>query len=106
MKQRLKLAGVFSSKVNEVKIITAENKKHLQIFSMDQSLGENNCKLPARIQGEGRDLAFNWRFLADGLRAIKTEEVFFGLNEDNKPAMIKSPNDTSYFYVLMPILKA
>jgi len=28
-----------------------------------------------------------------------------GFNEDNKPALLKSPNDASYFYLLMPILK-
>ena len=101
----LKLAGVFSSKVSEIKIRTSENNKSIEVFSHDQS-GENNYLLPARVQGKPREISFNWRFLLDGLRALKTEDIFWGINEENKPALLRSPQDGSYFYVLMPILRA
>ncbi|KKW48063.1 MAG: polymerase III subunit beta protein [Parcubacteria group bacterium GW2011_GWA1_59_11] len=102
----LRLAGVFSSRVNEVRIRIPENKKNIEVFSVDQTVGENNYLLPAKIQGKAREISFNWRYLTDGLKAIKTDEVFWGLNEENRPALLKSPKEASYFYVLMPILKA
>jgi len=37
---------------------------------------------------------------------LKSEEVYLGLNEDNKPALLKSPGEGSYFYILMPVLRA
>ena len=100
----LKLAGVFSARVNEVRIKVSD-KKTVEVFSTEQSVGENNYLLPARVQGANRELSFNWRYLLDGLKSLATEDVFWGVNEESKPALLKSPNDASYFYVLMPILK-
>lgn len=102
----LKLSGIFSAKSNEVKIKILDNKKALEISSSDQSVGENSYLLPARIEGSAKEICFNWKYLSDGLRATKSEEVVFGVNDDNKPSIIKSPKDASYFYIVMPILKA
>ncbi len=102
----LKVAGVFSSRVNEVKIKIGADKKTIEVFSNEQSLGENDYVLAAQTQGEPKELSFNWRYLLDGLKALASDEVFWGLNDDNKPAILKSAKDGSYFYVLMPILKA
>lgn len=103
----LRLAGVFSPKINEVRIKIPESKKGvLEVFSMDQALGENSYLLPAKIQGKPQDISFNWRYLSDGLKSITSKDVFWGINKENKPALLRAPGDTSYFYVLMPILKA
>ena len=40
------------------------------------------------------------------MKGIRTEDVFFGLQEDAGPALIRSTSDNSYFYILKPILKA
>ena len=101
----LKLAGIFSARTNEVKMNVLENKKAVGISSSDQALGENNYILPAKFRGDAKEMSFNWRYLSDGLKALTTDDVFLGFNEDNKPALLKSPNDASYFYLLMPILK-
>ncbi len=102
----LKLSGIFSANSNEIKLKVLENKKTIEISSSDQSLGENNYVLPAKIEGSAKEIFFNWKYLSDGLKAVKSEEIFFGMNDDNKPAVIKSPKDISYFYLVMPILKA
>ncbi len=101
----LKLAGIFSARTNEVKMNILENKRAVGISSSDQSVGENTYILPAKFRGDAKEMSFSWRYLSDGLKALKTDEVFLGLNEDNKPALLRSPNDASYFYLLMPILK-
>jgi len=102
----LKLASVFSSKVNEVHIRALTDQKNIEVFSLDQSLGDNDCTLPAQIKGTNKETGFNWRYLSDGLRATEGESVLLGINEENKPAQIKSQTDNSYFYILMPNLKA
>lgn len=102
----LKLSGIFSVKSNEIKIKILENKKAIEISSSDQSVGDNSYLLPARIEGSAKEICFNWKYLSDGLKAMKSEEVLFGVNDDNKPSVIKSPKDASYFYIVMPILKA
>ena len=99
----IKLVGIFTDKLNEIKIIIKENLKNIEIFSHDNVLGANKYLIPAKIKGAPIEAVFNWRFLLDGIKNINAENIFFGFNNSNKPAIIKSPEDSSYFYILMPI---
>jgi DNA polymerase-3 subunit beta len=102
----IKLAGVFGQKNSEVKIKIHQNKKAIEISSADQALGENNHTLPAKIKGDIPEVFFNWRYLSDPMKSIKTEDVFLGLQEDAGPALIRATSDGSFYYVLKPILKS
>ncbi|MBI4094302.1 MAG: hypothetical protein HY436_00665, partial [Candidatus Liptonbacteria bacterium] len=98
---------VFGSKTSEIKLQVSESKKALELSSSDHVAGENTYLLPAKVDGEPKAIVFNWRYLTDGVRALSTPEVHIGFSkEENKPAVIKSPHDMSYFYVAMPIFKA
>ncbi|MCL5004857.1 MAG: DNA polymerase III subunit beta [Patescibacteria group bacterium] len=102
----VKLSSVFSDKFNEIKIIINKDAKNVEIFSASQSVGENKYLVPAKIQKMAEnqmEISFNWRFLLDGLKNIKSENIFLGLNDLSKPALIKSPQDESWIYILMPI---
>lgn len=102
----IKSTSVFGSSVPEIALSPAEKGKGLQIFARDEKLGENKYLLPAKVQGEFKETSFNWKYLLDGLRSLDAKEVILGLNEDNKPAILKTPGESSYFYIVMPILKA
>ncbi|MEK7555032.1 MAG: DNA polymerase III subunit beta [Patescibacteria group bacterium] len=100
----VKLVASFSGKVSDVRLAVGEDEKTLEVFSVNQYLGENNYLVPIKIKGpKFSGLSFNWRYLADGLKAVKSERILFGVNGENKPAIIKSIDDPSYFYLLMPI---
>jgi len=103
----LKLAGIFTDRLNEIKFNFQKDLKNIEIFSHSQSLGENKYLIPAKIKSSAKnaipETIFNWRFFLDGIKNIESENVFIGLNSPNKPALIKSPEDVSWFYVLMPI---
>ncbi len=101
----VKLTGLFSDNLNEIKLIIKENNKNVELFSSNQNLGENKYLIPAKIKGATSpiEIIFNWRFLLDGAKILKSENIFIGLNNQSKPALIKSPDDASWFYVLMPI---
>lgn len=98
----LKLASSFVSKTNDVKI-SIKDKKVVEIYSGDNAIGENKYLIPAKIEGPGTEIIFNWKYLLDGIRAGSAKEVLIGLNGGDKPALIKDPGDDLYFYVLMPI---
>ncbi len=102
----VRLAGVFGQKNSEVKIVVNPNQKTLEVSSADQALGENSYLLPAKIKGEPVEAFFNWRYLTDPIRAVKSEEIFVGFQEENNPALLRSTGDNSYFYILKPILKS
>ncbi|MDP3015404.1 MAG: DNA polymerase III subunit beta [bacterium] len=99
----LKLTGAFTDRLNEVKAVIEEGAKNIEIQSSNQTLGENKYLIPAKINGQSLEIIFNWRFLLDGIKGLDSENVFIGFNGDNKPALIKSPGDVSYFYIIMPI---
>lgn len=98
----LKLANSFAYRVKDVKL-KSEDKKILEIYSSDNSLGENKYLIPGKISGDGFQTTFNLKYLLDGVKAEDSESIYLGLNEDNRPAVIKTPNSTSYFYILMPV---
>jgi DNA polymerase-3 subunit beta len=102
----IKLAGVFSQRNNELKIAIHPQKKAIEVTSADQSLGENSYLLPAKIKGEALEVFFNTKYLLDAARSITGEDLFLGFQQDTNPALIKSFSDSSYFYILKPILKA
>lgn len=102
----IKLSSIFTDRFNEIKILLKENSKNIEIFSFGQNIGENRYLVPVKIKGNlsgDFETAFNWKFLLDGVKNIKSENIFLGLNNSNKPAIIKSPEDNSWFYIIMPI---
>ena len=102
----LKLAAVFGQKNSELKIVIHPNKKAVEVMSADQAFGENNYFLSAKIQGRDAETIFNVHYLSDVAKIISGDTIFIGLQEDTNPALIKSPTDESYLYILKPILQA
>ncbi|MCH8741340.1 DNA polymerase III subunit beta [Patescibacteria group bacterium] len=100
---QLKAAGLFSGKINEVKLKIDPEKKGMEIFSQSAGIGQNQSFLTGKVQGKKTGISFNWRFLLDGLFNIKTKEVVFELSGEDGPAVLKPIDDPSYLYVVMPI---
>lgn len=100
----LKLVSNFSGKVNDIRLKTQDSQKILEVYSNNQFLGENNYLIPSKLSGNSfNDISFNWRYLLDGLKTVSSNNLIFALNGGNKPAILKSAEDKSYFYILMPI---
>ncbi|MBI4993459.1 DNA polymerase III subunit beta [Candidatus Wolfebacteria bacterium] len=102
----VKLSSVFSDRFNEIKFLIKEDYQNIEIFSVNQTIGENKyiISIKNKIKLENQlEMAFNWQFLLDGIKNIKSENISLGLNTENKPIIIKSPEDHSWFYILMPL---
>ncbi len=98
----LKLASSFASRVKDVKLRVKEGKV-IEVYSSDTALGENKYLIPAKINGSAFEATFNLRYLTEGVKAEESDQVFLGVNEDNRPAVLKTPNNQNYFYILMPV---
>lgn len=98
----LRLANSFTSKAREVKIQVKDGKV-MEVYSSDASVGENKYIIPVKASGPDIDVVFNLGYLLEGLQAEKSEKLFIGLNDNSKPAIIKTPGNNSYFYILMPV---
>lgn len=102
LQNALKLAGSFASRIKDVKLRGKEGKV-VEVYSSDSALGENKYLIPGKISGSNFEVTFNLRYFMDGVKAESTEQIYLGINEDSRPAVIKSPSNQSYFYILMPV---
>lgn len=99
----IKLASAFAGRANDITLKIGDGKKTLEVYSVDNSLGENCYKIPVKLKGEKFSLVFNWRYLLDGLKIYKNSEVILGVNSPDRPVVIKTPTETNMVYVAMPI---
>jgi DNA polymerase-3 subunit beta len=61
----------------------------------------------AEINGEPIQIAFNVRYLLDGLKAMACEEVVLHCNAPTTPAVLNpaaaGPDDADFTYLVMPV---
>ncbi|OHA67492.1 MAG: DNA polymerase III subunit beta [Candidatus Wildermuthbacteria bacterium RIFCSPHIGHO2_02_FULL_47_12] len=100
---QLKVASIFSGKLNDVKLIADQKKKGVELVSKSSDVGEHVSFIPAQVQGENIETSFNWRFLLDGVMHMKEDEIELGLSGPESPALLKSVRKEGYLYVLMPL---
>ncbi len=100
---QVKQAGLFSGKVLEVKLKAVPDDNQIKLFSQSSDTGKNESTLSAQVQGEGFEVAFNYKFLLEGLNKIKSSEVILELSGTEGPGLLKPVGDPSYIYILMPI---
>ncbi|MGH2413630.1 MAG: DNA polymerase III subunit beta, partial [Microcystaceae cyanobacterium] len=79
--------------------VLADQKNNLVKFSLDsaqgqlslsvdaQDLGSAMAPITADITGESTEIAFNVKYLMDGLKALSTSEIQMQLNEGNQPVI-------------------
>ncbi|HUG85659.1 MAG TPA: DNA polymerase III subunit beta [Euzebya sp.] len=73
--------------------------------------GQAQESLPVEFEGEPMSIAFNPRFLIDGLDAMGGDEVSFEFRDELKPAILRPPapeqgddaSDVDFLYLLMPV---
>lgn len=99
--KQIKMAGLFGGKTNEVLIKVGEN--NIEIKSQDDEIGESELSMSAITEGDEVKVSFNYHFILDALTNIKSSEISFEMQGNDRPALIKPVGDASYLYVVMPI---
>ncbi|MFA5360731.1 MAG: DNA polymerase III subunit beta [Candidatus Paceibacterota bacterium] len=102
--EAVKIIGLFSGKVNDIKFHFNPSKKEIVLEAQDPSLGKSQTTLtPIEMSGNSLQISFNHRFFLDGLNSVKEDEVFVGLNKESNPGLIRGEKDDNFVYILMPI---
>lgn len=99
---KIKIAGLFSSKIQDVKIKFEPKNNKILIFSSSSNIGEAHSQLNGQVNGDEMEITFNWKYLLDGLSVIDSSEVFLGVNDSTSPIIIQPIGDKTYLYILMP----
>ncbi|QEY32583.1 DNA polymerase III subunit beta [Synechococcus sp. RSCCF101] len=76
----------------------------LRVGADAQDVGSGAESLAARIEGEPLEIAFNVRYLLEGLKALTDERVVLQCNTATTPAVLSAEADKPRFtYLVMPV---
>ena len=101
--QHIKIASLFTSRTNDIKMKVDPSKKSVEFFSSNPDTGENKSETSAQIEGEKTEITFNCKYLMDGLMNIDEDQIVFELNGEEKPGVLKPHKNKDYIYIIMPI---
>jgi DNA polymerase-3 subunit beta len=89
---------------NVVKLSADPASGRLTIQADAQDVGSGSEALPAEIEGEALEIAFNVRYLLDGLKVMAVERVALQANAPTTPAVIEPVDgDEAFTYLVMPV---
>ncbi|WP_413441640.1 DNA polymerase III subunit beta [Synechococcus sp. MIT S1220] len=89
---------------NVVKFSSEPDQGLVQISADAQDVGSGSESLPASLSGDAMQIAFNVRYLLDGLKAMASERVVLHCNAPTTPAVLKPEQETDGFtYLVMPV---
>jgi DNA polymerase III subunit beta len=88
-----------SDKSNSVKLNFSKNK--LEITANTPEVGEGRESIAVNYKGNDIAIAFNPVYLMDPLKALDEDEVYFELNDELSPGVLKV--NSPFIYVLMPM---
>lgn len=104
--EALKRLQVFSVSAGASTIELRITEGKVSLAAGSQEVGKGQVELEAEINGPQVTLGFNLNYLQDGLRAMRGEKVRIGLQSGEKPALLSSPEDENFFYLVMPVRMA
>ncbi len=90
---------------NVVRIATEPATGLVQISADAQDVGSGSESLPAEINGDAVQIAFNVRYVLDGLKAMDCDRVRLSCNAPTTPAILTPANDDhpGLTYLVMPV---
>lgn len=102
LNKAIKIASIFArDSANIVKLKFTEGK--LIISANSPQVGENTSEIEVKIEGEGGEIAFNYRFLLDFLNSSSAGEIVFETTGPLNPGVFKIKDDSSLLHIIMPV---
>lgn len=98
----LRLSTVFSDKFFQVLFIASPSEKQISIQSKNTDVGSIEASIDAVIEGAGIEVTFNLKYFLDVFQAIQGDSVSLSFTKPNKPILVRSVQDTSFLYLLVP----
>ncbi len=68
-----------------------------------QEVGEETEHLAGEYTGEDMTIAFNTRYLTEGVQAVESEQVVIDVIDPLKPGLVRGADDATFRYLLMPV---
>ena len=102
--QSLERIAVLADQKNSVVKLSLDTEKQELAIAVDaQDVGSGREVVPCQISGDSFDIAFNVKYLLDGLKAANTAEVQMEFNTPTSPAVLSPLGGRKMTYLLMPV---
>ena len=89
---------------NVVKFSSQPDDGVVQISADAQDVGSGSESLPSNLEGDAMQIAFNVRYLLDGLKAMGSDRIVLHCNAPTTPAVLRSEEASEAFtYLVMPV---
>lgn len=100
----LELVAVLAdTKNNVVKFSLDGGQQQLKLSVDSKEVGNGMNALPAQISGDDLDIAFNVKYLMDGLKALPSMEIQMQLNQNTHPVIFSPLGGLQMTYLVMPV---
>ncbi len=99
----LKTSLIFSDNFNQCKLVVDPTKKHFEIDTKNQNVGENVYTIPAAIQGKEITLAVNHRYFTDCFSSISADSLTISFAGEARPIVVEGVGDKNFTYLVMPM---
>jgi DNA polymerase III subunit beta len=98
----LRLSTIFADKFFQIIFVANPEQKTIMISSKNSDVGSSVSSVDAVIEGNMIEVAFNLKYFLDVFQSLIGDSVVMSFTTPNKPIIIKSVQDTSFVYLLMP----
>lgn len=99
----LERIAVLADQTNLVKFSIDSTKQSIDLSVESQDRGSGRESLSAQISGADLDIAFNIKYLMDGLKTLLTQEITISLNGPLEPVILTPLGGVKMTYLVMPV---
>ncbi|NEO94411.1 MAG: DNA polymerase III subunit beta, partial [Moorea sp. SIO3G5] len=96
--------GVLADQKNNIvkfNIDSVNQRLNLSVEAKD--LGSGRESMEVEISGDSLEIAFNVKYLIDGLKALSTSDIQMQMNEANSPVIFMPLGGLNMTYLIMPV---
>ncbi|MBE9056948.1 DNA polymerase III subunit beta [Sphaerospermopsis sp. LEGE 08334] len=98
-----RIAVLADQKNNIVKISIDNENQEITLSCEAQDVGSGTESMPAQISGEDIDIAFNVKYLMEGLKELPSTEIQMHLNQSLTPVIFTPLGGLKMTYLAMPV---
>lgn len=101
--QAIKMASFFArDAANNIKL-QLKKPEAIKIIAISPQVGDNISEMAAAIFGDDLEIAFNAKFILDGLAVMNSQKITLELAGPLSPGIIRPKADQDYLYIIMPL---
>ncbi|MBU2577384.1 DNA polymerase III subunit beta [Patescibacteria group bacterium] len=102
LSRAVKLVSIFARESANIVRLSLKDS-FLEMSANSPQVGENKNQIDAKIEGEGGEIAFNYRFLQGFLGAISGKEISLGMTGSLNPGVFRITEDNTFLHIIMPV---